>query len=173
MDCSLPGFSVHGIFQARILKWIAIFLFQEIFLTQGLNPSLPHCRQMLYSLSHQGSHIYVYFSLNFSLCISLWVCRYLCRYIDEYGYVSRYLDVYIQLTWARHKSAYTWVFLNSKYYHLALFIVGWIHRCRKISDTEDLLKVILKLTSKLFNINCGDRNGARERHRKMNVILIP
>ena len=24
MDCSLPGSSVHGIFQARILKWVAI-----------------------------------------------------------------------------------------------------------------------------------------------------
>ena len=24
MDCSLPGFSVHGILQARILKWVAI-----------------------------------------------------------------------------------------------------------------------------------------------------
>ena len=23
MDCSPPGFSVHGIFQARILEWIA------------------------------------------------------------------------------------------------------------------------------------------------------
>ena len=23
MDCSLPGFSVHGIFQARILEWVA------------------------------------------------------------------------------------------------------------------------------------------------------
>ena len=31
------------------------FLFQVIFLTQGLNPSLPHCRQMLYHLSHQGT----------------------------------------------------------------------------------------------------------------------
>ena len=26
-----------------------------IFPTQGLNPGLPHCRQMLYRLSHQGS----------------------------------------------------------------------------------------------------------------------
>ena len=25
MDCSLPGFSVHGISQARILEWVAIF----------------------------------------------------------------------------------------------------------------------------------------------------
>ena len=23
MDCSLPGFSVHGIFQARVLEWVA------------------------------------------------------------------------------------------------------------------------------------------------------
>ena len=27
------------------------------FLTQGLKPGLPHCRQTLYSLSHQGSLI--------------------------------------------------------------------------------------------------------------------
>ena len=26
MDCSLPGSSVHGIFQARILAWVAISL---------------------------------------------------------------------------------------------------------------------------------------------------
>ena len=30
-------------------------LFQEIFLTQRSNPGLHHCRQILYSLSHQGS----------------------------------------------------------------------------------------------------------------------
>ena len=31
------------------------FLLQEIFPTQISNPGLPHCRQMLYHLSHQGS----------------------------------------------------------------------------------------------------------------------
>ena len=31
------------------------FLLQRIFPTQGLNLGLPHCRQMLYHLSHQGS----------------------------------------------------------------------------------------------------------------------
>ena len=31
------------------------FLLQGIFLTQGSNPGLPHCRQTLYHLSHQGS----------------------------------------------------------------------------------------------------------------------
>ena len=30
-------------------------LLQGIFPTQGLNPGLPHCRQILYHLSHQGS----------------------------------------------------------------------------------------------------------------------
>ena len=29
-------------------------LFQEIFPTQGSNPGLPHCRQLLYRLSHKG-----------------------------------------------------------------------------------------------------------------------
>ena len=122
MDSSLPGSSVYGIFQARILEWIAISfsilnitfannpggfieylsmfpefcsvlclvahlypilsdpmeyslpgssvhgdspgnntgvgyhaLLQGIFPTQGLNPGLLHCRQILYNLSHQGS----------------------------------------------------------------------------------------------------------------------
>ena len=31
------------------------FLLQRIFPTQGLNPGLPHYRQILYCLSHQGS----------------------------------------------------------------------------------------------------------------------
>ena len=31
------------------------FLLQRIFLTQGSNPGLPHYKQMLYCLSHQGS----------------------------------------------------------------------------------------------------------------------
>ena len=30
-------------------------LLQGIFLTQGLNPGLPHCRQILFQLSHRGS----------------------------------------------------------------------------------------------------------------------
>ena len=61
MDCSLPGSSIHGIFQARVLEWGAIafsiylssiylvftdlywqlFLLQGIFPTQGSNPGLP------------------------------------------------------------------------------------------------------------------------------------
>ena len=31
MDCSLPGTSIHGIFQARVLEWVAI-AFSEVVL---------------------------------------------------------------------------------------------------------------------------------------------
>ena len=40
MDCSLPGSSVHGILQARILECIAVPSSRGIFLTQGSNPCL-------------------------------------------------------------------------------------------------------------------------------------
>ena len=52
MDCSPPASSIHGIFQARVLEWVAISFFRKIFLTQASNRGLPHCRHMLYRLSH-------------------------------------------------------------------------------------------------------------------------
>ena len=36
MNCSLPGSSVHGIFQARTLEWVAIFLLQKEYVTSYL-----------------------------------------------------------------------------------------------------------------------------------------
>ena len=38
--CSLPGFSVHGILQARVLKWIGIF-FSRDFPDPGIEPGSP------------------------------------------------------------------------------------------------------------------------------------
>ena len=55
MDCSLLGSSVHGILQARILAWITIPFSRGSSLTQGSNPGLWPCRQILYLLSCQGS----------------------------------------------------------------------------------------------------------------------
>ena len=40
MDCGLPGSSVRGIPQARILEWVCCALLQGVFLTQGSNPHL-------------------------------------------------------------------------------------------------------------------------------------
>ena len=39
-----------------------------IFLTQGSNPSLPYCRQIIYSLSHQGSNYYSIHNVTEHLC---------------------------------------------------------------------------------------------------------
>ena len=55
MDCSPPGSSVHGDSPGKNIRVGCHALLQGIFPTQGLNPGLPHCRQILYHLSHQGS----------------------------------------------------------------------------------------------------------------------
>ena len=55
MDCSLPGSSVHGIFQARILEWIVISFCRGSSWPRNGTQVCLHCRQMLYCLSHQGS----------------------------------------------------------------------------------------------------------------------
>ena len=63
MDYSLPVSSVYGVLQARILKSVAIPFSRESSQpkdqTQGMNPGLPHCGQILYHLSQQGSPFYV------------------------------------------------------------------------------------------------------------------
>ena len=55
VDYSPPGSSVHAILQARILECVAIPYSRGIFPTQGSNPGLLNCRQILYWLSHQES----------------------------------------------------------------------------------------------------------------------
>ena len=42
---------------------------QEIFLTQGLNQGLPHCRQMLYCLSYQGGP---YMATGKTIALTIW-----------------------------------------------------------------------------------------------------
>ena len=48
MDCSLPGSSVYGISQARILEKVVIFFSRGVFPTQELNLCLLYCRWILY-----------------------------------------------------------------------------------------------------------------------------
>ena len=55
MDQSQLVFSLRGILQARILEWVSHSCLQGIFPTQGSNPGLPPCGQILYHLSHQES----------------------------------------------------------------------------------------------------------------------
>ena len=69
VSCSVVSDSLrhHGLYS----PWISLgqksgvdslSLLQWIFPTQGLNPGLPQCRQVLYQLSHKGSPRIYYFS---------------------------------------------------------------------------------------------------------------
>ena len=67
MDCSLPGSSVRGISQARILEWVVMSPSRGIFPTQRSNPGLLRWRWILYCLSHQESpRIVVWVAYPFS-----------------------------------------------------------------------------------------------------------
>ena len=57
MDCSPPGFSVHGILQARILEWVAL--------------DLP------YSYLGMGDHKYVFYM---SVCMLKYLLRIRCLF---------------------------------------------------------------------------------------------
>ena len=62
MDYSPPGSSVHGDPSGKNTGCHA--LLQGIFPTQGSNPGLPRCRQILYHLSHQGIILGALFDLG-------------------------------------------------------------------------------------------------------------
>ena len=55
MDCSPPGSSVHENSPGKNTGVGCHALLQGIFPAQGLNPGLPHCRWILYQLTHQGN----------------------------------------------------------------------------------------------------------------------
>ena len=125
MDCSLPGSSVHGITGVS-----CHFLLQGIFMTQGLNLSLLHCRQMLYQLSHQGQKYWgcdklgniqvesfslkttysshfsssfhsLSFSLSFSLCVSLFLSLpYPPPHTHPLAKFCETIHVLLQIFWA-------------------------------------------------------------------------
>ena len=54
LDCSPPGFSVHGISQARLLEWVAIS-FSRRSSQPGIKPVSPALQKDSLPLSHLGS----------------------------------------------------------------------------------------------------------------------
>ena len=55
MHCSLPGSSIHGILQVRILEWVAISFSRGSSPPRNQTHGLLNCRQILYRLSYEGS----------------------------------------------------------------------------------------------------------------------
>ena len=58
MDCSPPGFSIHGIFQARVLEWVAISFSGASSWPRDQTRVSHIAGRHFYHLSHQGSPIY-------------------------------------------------------------------------------------------------------------------
>ena len=58
MRCSRPGSLGHGDSPGKDPGVGCHFLLQGIFPTQGSNPGLLHCRQILYHRNHQGNPSY-------------------------------------------------------------------------------------------------------------------
>ena len=85
MNCSSPGSLIHGILQARILKWSAISFLQGIFLTQGPNLGLP---QILYHLSLQGwllHKVYEWLKMNIDY-------NYIALQLDKVKSLNLYIN---------------------------------------------------------------------------------
>ena len=71
MDCSLPGSSVFGILQARILQWVALLSSRGS--SQPRDRTWVSCigRRILYHCTNLRNHTQVQISLNFFSCL-LW-----------------------------------------------------------------------------------------------------
>ena len=95
------------------------FLLQEIFPTQGSNPGLPHCRQTLYCLSHQGS--LVLRNMQIKSTVRYWftstrmtmIPRQIITSVDKY--VEKMELSYIavgDVKWCNHFGKTVWQFLK-------------------------------------------------------------
>ena len=72
MDCNLPGSSVHSIFQARALEWVAISFSRDSSQSRDQTQVSHIVGQTPYHLSHQGSLVStVQFSSATQLCLTL------------------------------------------------------------------------------------------------------
>ena len=59
MDCSLPGSSIHRIFQARVLEWGAIaFSDMYSYVYKKMNIACFHCLLSIYSSIHLFIHLF-------------------------------------------------------------------------------------------------------------------
>ena len=82
MDCSLPVSSVRDS-PGKNTGMGCHILLQGMFPTRGLNPGLPHCRQILHRLSHQGSRDPVLsFPRSKFVCVCVQSCTTLCDPTD-------------------------------------------------------------------------------------------
>ena len=102
------------------------FLLKGIFPTRELNPGLPHCRQTLYGLSHQGSPC---------LLVSLLICLF------------NYLFTLACCSWF---SLFAENFMLSQiYYHFTFFRNLWVYLCVFICRFYSVLLICVSIITPL------------------------
>ena len=91
MDCSLPGSSVHGIFQARILEWVAMSFSRRSSWPRDRTHVSHIVGRCFYCLSHQGSPYQNLWGSYFSfLEFFLWIDPFSLLFLSE---SSKYLSL--------------------------------------------------------------------------------
>ena len=126
MDCSPPGSSVWNS-QGKNTGVDCHFLLQGIFLTQGSNTHLLHCRLILYCLSHQGS--------PYTLALLKCLCHERGRVLHMrfmQGVLWRQIEAHSRLG---HRHCITWFQIHNHLITDILFLVTQL--CLTICDPED------------------------------------
>ena len=92
VDCSPPGFSVHGILQARILEWVAAPSYRGIFPTQGSNPLMSPAlaggfftTSSAWKCSEDPPHIILY---SFCMSFPFWKLE---KHLEVIDFITRYI----------------------------------------------------------------------------------
>ena len=89
MDCGPPGSSVHGISQARILEWVAIFF------SRASNQHLLHWQSSSLPLSHTWEAQKLYYKTVFPVkqCLGSDICEMNELSLSVYGLGFNYLQM--------------------------------------------------------------------------------
>ena len=83
MDCSLPGSSVHGIFQARKLENVAIYIYVYI-----------HVYVYTYIYMYMYIFVYIHIHIYIRMYVYVYICIYTYTYIHTYIYIYIYIYIY-------------------------------------------------------------------------------
>ena len=146
------------------------FLLQGIYPTQGLNPGLLHCRQILYRLSYQGSPLYytvssyqlsvlhivvdtcqpslpIHLTLSFppwhSYICSLCLCLHFC-FVNKFIYI-----IFLDSTFWGSYSILVFLFLT--YFTQSLLFLSANSHQRTLSSPTTLTSALITLNPKCLS----------------------
>ena len=94
IDCSLPGSSVHGIFQARVLEWVAISFSRGS--SQSKDRTRVSCiagRCFTIWATREAQEIYIYIYIHTHIYTYIYTHTHIYTYI--YTHTHIYIHIYI------------------------------------------------------------------------------